>query len=113
MLGFGESFTIFLIIVFPICGLIGYYIKTKNHERLKLIENGINPDDGMNYTVYRRKANLRTAILLLSLGFGLIVAYILSINFHWIDKFIIYLSVLLIFGGFGFLINYFISKKGN
>jgi len=29
---------ILLIVAFPICGLIGYYIKTKNQERLKLIE---------------------------------------------------------------------------
>lgn len=40
--------TLLLIIAFPICGLIGYSIKTKNQERIKLIEKGINPDERLN-----------------------------------------------------------------
>ncbi len=40
--------TLLLIIDFPVCGLIGYYIKSKNQERIKLIEKGINPDDRLN-----------------------------------------------------------------
>jgi hypothetical protein len=104
---------ILLVIAFPICGLIGYYMKTKNQERMKLIEKGVNPDEGLNIAEYRKQTNLKNGILFLSLGLGLFIGYILVTNWELLDKFIIYATMILIFGGIGFLINYIIIKNWN
>jgi hypothetical protein len=104
---------ILVIIAFPICGLIGYYIKTKNQERMKLIEQGINPDEGLSISDYRKQTNLKNGVLFLSLGLGLFIGHLIVINYELMDKFITYLTMLLIFGGIGFLINYMIMKNWN
>ncbi len=100
-----------LIIAFPVCGLIGFYIKTKNQERINLIEKGINPDEGLNLTEYRKQTNLRTGVLLVSLGLGLLIAHIIINSFEGFDAFVTYLSMLLLFGGLGFLINFLILRN--
>ncbi len=104
---------ILLIIAIPVCVLFGYYIKTKNQERMKLIEQGINPDEGLSISEYRKQTNLKNGVLFLSLGLGLFIGHLLVINYEILDKFITYLAMLLIFGGVGFLINYMIIKHWN
>jgi len=104
---------IFLIIAFPICGLIGYYMKTKNQERMKLIEQGVNPDEGLNISEYRKQTTLKNGVLFLSLGLGLFIGHLLVINYEQMDSFIAYATMLLIFGGIGLLINYLILKNWN
>ena len=104
---------IFLIIAFPICGLFGYYMKTKNQERMKLIEQGVNPDEGLNISEYRKQTTLKNGVLFLSLGLGLFIGHLLVINYEQMDSFIAYATMLLIFGGIGFLINYLILKNWN
>jgi hypothetical protein len=106
-------FSVLLVIVFPICGLIGYYIKTKNQERIKLIEKGINPDEGLTISDYLKQTNLRNGILLISLGLGLFVGHLLVLNFSQLDNLITYAAMLLLFGGIGFLINFMIIKNWN
>jgi hypothetical protein len=103
--------TLLLIIAFPVCGLIGYYMKTKNQERMKLIENGINPDEGLNMQDYRRQTSLRIGVLLVSLAIGLFAGHILVISYDNLDAFITYFSMLLLFGGIGFLINFLILRS--
>lgn len=102
---------ILVIIAFPICGLIGYYIKTKNQERMKLIEQGVNPDEGLSISDYRKQISLKNGILFLSLGLGLFIGHLIVINYDKMDSFITYATMLLIFGGIGFLINYKIIKN--
>lgn len=102
---------IVLIIAFPICGLIGYYIKTKNQERMKLIEQGINPDEGLSISEYRKQTNLKNGVLFLSLGTGLLIGHLLVIYFDRLDNFVTYATMLLIFVGIGFLINFKIIKN--
>jgi hypothetical protein len=104
---------ILLIIAFPVCGLIGYYIKTKNQERMKLIDKGVNPDEGLSISEYGKQTNLKNGVLFLSLGIGLFIGHLLVINYEQMDNFITYATMLLIFGGIGFLINYQIIKKWN
>ncbi|MDD4032287.1 MAG: hypothetical protein PHS48_03470 [Bacteroidales bacterium] len=106
-------FIILLIVVFPVCGLMGYYIRTRNSERIKLIEQGLNPDEGLNITEYQKQANLKNGVLLLSLGLGLLCGHLLVINYEMMDEIITYLMMLLIFGGIGFLINYRITNNRN
>jgi hypothetical protein len=105
--------TLLLIIAFPVCGLIGYYMKTKNQERIKLIEKGINPDDGINITDYRKQTNVRNGVLFISLAVGLFAGHLLVINIEKLDSFITYLSMLMLFGGIGFLINFLILRNWN
>jgi hypothetical protein len=105
------SLGILLIVAFPICGLIGYYMKTKNQERMKLIEQGVNPDEGLSISEYRKQTHLKNGILFLSLGLGLLTGHLLVISYETMDKFITYAAMLLIFGGIGFLINYIIVKN--
>jgi hypothetical protein len=102
-----------VVIAFPVCGLILYYIKTKNQERMKLIEQRINPDEGLSISEYRKQTNLKNGVLILSLGLGLFIGHLLVINYEQMDSFITYATMLLIFGGIGFLINYMIIKNWN
>ena len=103
--------SLLLIIAFPVCGLIGYYIKTKNQERIRLIEKGLNPDEGLNISEYQKQTNLKNGVLLVSLAIGLFVGHLLVISCDKLDNFITYLSMLLLFGGIGFLINFLILRN--
>ncbi len=102
---------LFLFIGIPILLLIAYYIKTKNRERMQMIEKGINPDQGLNVSHYRQHSSLKNGILFLFFGLGLLVGQLLVIFVDAIDKFFAHLIMLLIFGGIGFLINYMIIQK--
>jgi hypothetical protein len=91
--------------------LIGYYMKARNQERLRMIDKGINPDGEMSISEYQKQNNLKNGILLLSLGIGLLIAHILVISIDEFDNFLTYVTMLLISGGIGFLINYSIIKR--
>lgn len=104
---------IILIIAIPVCVLAGYYINTKNKERMKLIEQGVNPDEGLNISEYRKQTNLKNGILFLTLGLGLFIGHFLVIKYEQLDSFITYATMLLIFSGIGSLINYKIIKHWN
>lgn len=93
--------------------IIGYYMKTRNRERLRMIEKGINPDGDLSISEYRKQTSLRNGILFISLGVGLLIGHILVITIDRLDNFLTYLTMFLIFGGLGFLINYSISKKSD
>jgi hypothetical protein len=104
-------FILLLIITFSVCGLIGYFIRTKNHERITMIEKGINPDEGFSISEYRKQTSLKNGVLLVSLAMGLFIGHLLVISYDKLDSFITYLSMLLLFGGIGFLINFFILRN--
>ena len=101
---------LFLFIGVPILLLIAYYIKTKNRERIQMIEKGINPDEGLNVSQYREHSSLRNGILFLFFGLGLLMGQLLVV-LDAFDKPLSHLIMLLIFGGIGFLINYMIIQK--
>lgn len=106
-------FTVLMIVAFPICLLIGYFIRAKNQERMKLIEKGINPDEGLSISDYSRQANLKNGILFISFGLGLFVGHLLVLNFGQLDRLITYAASLLLFGGVGFIINFVIIRNWN
>lgn len=106
-----------MILILPIVaviviGLILYYIRTKNHERLMLIEKGINPDR-QSISEFQKQTSLKNAVLFISLSLGLFLGHILTINFEQLDSFITYLTMFLLFGGIGSLINYYQLKNWN
>lgn len=88
-------------------------MKTKNQERMRMIDKGINPDGDLSISEYRKQKSLKNGILFISLGIGLLVGHILVITTEKLDNFLTYLTMLLIFGGIGFLINYLIIKKSS
>lgn len=104
-------FPALLVITVLVSLVIGYYMKTKNQERLRMIDKGINPDGELSISEYRKQTNLKNGILLISLGVGLLIAHILVISIDKLDSFLTYVTMLLIFGGIGFLINYSIIKR--
>ncbi len=101
---------LFLFIGVPILLLIAYYIKTKNRERMQMIEKGINPDEGLKISEYRKYSSLKNGILFLFFGLGLLVGQLLVV-FDAFDKPLSHLIMLLIFGGIGFVINFMIIQK--
>jgi hypothetical protein len=88
-------------------------MKTKNQERLRMIDKGINPEGNLSISEYRKQTNLKNGILFISLGIGLLIAQILILTIDKLDNFLTYLTILLIFGGIGFLINYSILRKSS
>ncbi len=106
-------FPALIVITVLISLIIGYYMKTKNQERLRMIDKGINPEGDLSISEYRKQTNLKNGILFISLGIGLLIGHILAITIDKLDNFLIYLTMLLIFGGIGFLINYSIIRKSS
>ena len=102
-----------IILTILIIVIIGYFMKTRNQERLRMIEKGINPDGDLSISEYRKQTSLRNGILFISLGVGLLIGHILVITIDRLDNFLTYLTMFLIFGGLGFLINYSISRKSD
>ena len=102
--------TVFAVLVSII---VGYFMRTKNQERIRLIEKGINPDEGQSITEYRKQTSLRNGVLFIAFGMGLFIGHLLDAYYRKIDTFIAYLSMMLLFGGIGFLINYFIIRNQN
>jgi Domain of unknown function (DUF6249) len=108
-----ELLGILAIVVISISCLIGYYMRTKNHERMKLIEKGVNPDEGLNISEYREQTFLINGVHFLTLGFGLVVGHLIVSNHMTMSSLITYITSILIFGGIGFLINYKIIRNWN
>lgn len=101
---------IILPLVIAISLMVFYHIRSKNRQRELLIEKGINPD-GLSIIEYQRLSNLTNGILFIAIALGLLAASFIRVIFKEIDFISIYLSFILLFGGFGFLINYFIYRN--
>ena len=108
---FLPAWIILIVTTILISLIIGYYMKTKKHERLRMIDKGINPDGDLSISENRKQNNLRNGILFISLGLGLLIGHILTITIDMLNNFLTYVTLLLIFGGIGFLINYSMIKK--
>lgn len=85
-----------------------YYLKTK--ENMAMIEKGMNPKlYNSRPTPYK---GLKTGLLLLGAGSGLLIAYLMDQNLQdFSDKEAIYFAMLAIGGGIGLIISYRFEKK--
>jgi len=99
-----------VVIIVPSCLLILYYIKTKNAERIKMIEKGLNPDGDIDLSTYRRQIALRNGLFFILLSVGLLLGYYLEIN-EIVDGNVAYIAMILMFGGLAFVINYLILRS--
>lgn len=91
--------------------IIGYYMRIKNQERINLIEKGFNPDEGQSIAEYRKQTSLKNAVLFIAFALGLLSGYLLNNYVRRMDSFVAYVSMLLLFGGIGFLVNYVLMQK--
>lgn len=110
-----HFFPVLILIAVLVTLIIGYYMRTKNQERLRMIDKGINPDEGLNISENQKQTSLKNGILFLSIGIGLSIGQFLVVvmSIDKLDRFLTYLMMLLIFGGIGFLINYSMLKKSS
>ena len=85
------------------------YLKTR--ENLAMLEKGFNPKEYANRPAPYR--SLKTGLLFLGAGLGLLIAYIIDINMtsRHHDNPAIYFSLIAIGGGLGLITSYAIEKK--
>jgi hypothetical protein len=103
------------LIVFGSTGFILYtMISSRHKERMAMIEKGVNPGDFKGMTLremFRMNplSTLKWGLLAFSIGIGLIVgAYISDVWFH---EDAVYPASMLIFGGLGLILFYFIAAN--
>jgi hypothetical protein len=83
------------------------YLRTR--ENMAMIEKGINPKQYANRPAPFR--SLKTGLLFLGAGLGLLIAYFLDRNMTSDDSPAIYFSLIAIGGGLGLIASYTIEKK--
>lgn len=104
-----------ILMVFGVPGLIIFWIVfTKHKERMRLIEKGLAPEEVKNYFSKEEKIRtpyrgLKWAIILLSLGAGIVISNILYDRFNLSDGYTF--GLVMLFLGIGFLVYYLIAKN--
>jgi hypothetical protein len=84
------------------------YLRTR--ENLAMLEKGFNPKEYSNRPAPYR--SLKTGLLFLGAGMGLLLAYILDINMsRHHDNEAIYFALIAIGGGVGLIASYAVEKK--
>ncbi|MGI6717769.1 MAG: DUF6249 domain-containing protein [Bacteroidales bacterium] len=85
-------------------------LSARHQERLLMIEKGI--DINKKPKKPNRYMSLQNAIILLSIGIGLIIAFIIARNYDFGKyEFLFFVTLIVVCLGIGFLINFFIMKK--
>ena len=104
-----------ILMTFGIPGLLIFWIVyTKHKERMRLIEKGLAPEEVRNYFSKEEKIRspyrgLKWAILLLSLGVGILISNILYDKYNLSDGYTF--GLVMLFLGIGFLVYYLIIKN--
>lgn len=104
-----------ILMVFGVPGLLIFWaMYTKHKERMRLIEKGLSPEELKDY--FSKEVKIRTpyrglkwAIILLSLGAGIIIANVLYDRFNLSDGFTF--GFVMLFLGAGFLAYYLIIRN--
>ena len=86
-----------------------YYLRTR--ENLAMLEKGFNPKENQNRPAPFR--SLKTGLLYLGAGTGLLIAYIVNLNISFRDQDnpALYFALIAIGGGLGLVVSYSIEKK--
>ena len=118
------SAIIVLGIAYTVYKLFELFVRKK--ERMAIIEKMVNSDGVMNFpdvskwfsTPTPKVGGLRLGLLLTGLGLGLVMAVILTDFFafnsralSWRDKDVLYIALMMLFGGLGLMISYLIEQK--
>ncbi|OLY92824.1 hypothetical protein SAMN05444008_1191 [Cnuella takakiae] len=83
------------------------YLKTR--ENMAMIEKGMNPKAFANRPAPYR--NLKSGLLFLGAGIGLIIAFFLDKNIGGWNNEAIYFGLIAVGGGLGLIFSYMIEKK--
>ena len=83
------------------------YLRTR--ENMAMIEKGMNPKKSMNLPAPFR--SLKTGLLFLGAGLGLLIAFFVARNTPGRDVEAIYFSLIAIGGGLGLVCSYAMEKK--
>ena len=113
MSGAIQMLMFLIVIAVLITIIVSYFMITKNQERIRLIEKGINPDEGQSIAEYQKRTSLKNGVLFIAFALGLFAGYMLETYCPKMDDFVAYVSMILLFGGIGFLINFFIMRNWN
>jgi hypothetical protein len=104
-----------VLMFIPIVATISVFVmiifvrKYENLERMAMIEKGVKAED-MNLKPQRNASfPLRTSLLLIGSGLGILLGYILDITFNMQEPG--YFSMILIFGGGGLGLAYLVEEK--
>ena len=99
----------------PIIAIVGVFVmiiylrRYDNLERMAMIEKGMKAED-LNIRKTRSiSVSLRTSLLLIGCGLGILMGYVLDRNFYMDEPG--YFSMVLIFGGIGLGLAYVIEEK--
>ena len=112
-----EDIAILIPILVPIAvfTMIVLLRRYEKEERLKMIEQGMNPDEfkaAVKGAKYQGGGSLKGGALLVGGGFGLFLASILTntmLDIH--DEEAIYFGLIFLFGGLGLIIGHYIYRK--
>ena len=84
------------------------YLSVRKKERLALIESG---QDAKVFNMEKNVSpSLKFSLLLIGLGIGALVGYILE-QTTTMEEGISYFSMILVFGGIGLLVYYYLARK--
>jgi len=90
-------------------GLIFYYLHTRNRQRLAMLEKGVDPQTFYPKPTANRYASLKWALLMIGIGLGFLFGGIIS-DFTDAEE-PIFFSMILLFGGLGLLVYFFVAKN--
>lgn len=101
---------LFLTAVILIVSLTYIVINTRHKEKIILFEKGLDPKKFLNDQFMPQ--TLRAGMLLFGIGFGFLFALLMDeYVFTSIDNPAIYAGSVLLFGGLGLLLYYYINRK--
>ena len=98
----------FFIMAFAIVYVV---VTAKHREKIAMIEAGMNPNEGKNSQGEKKRSNLRTALLLLFVPFGIYIGNILSEVYPIMRNKEMGLIFAFLFGGIALLLTYLIEKR--
>lgn len=91
-------------------GIVYFAIKTRNSERMALIERGATPEEVFASRRISRHAALKNGLFLIGIAIGLLVACIVSATTS-INETTAYFAFTMLFGGLGLIIFYVIYSR--
>ncbi len=105
-----EPILIPLIVFSSIFGIFYVFLKTRNKERLSLIEKGADASLFATKKTHRSNLTLKFGMLAIGIGTGILIASILE-SYTVLDEEVAYPSMIFLFGGLFLVANAMIEKK--
>jgi hypothetical protein len=92
-------------------GLIFYYLHTRNKQRLAMLEKGVDPKTFYPKPMANKYASLKWSLLLIGIAIGLFFASVIDSTTDLQEG--AQFAMVLLFGGLGLLVYFFIAKKND